>query len=31
MGEKNFSQSIAVFPEFAIKVLKGGNCINREI
>ena len=31
IGEKIFSLSLAVFPEFAIKVFKGGNCINREI
>ena len=31
IGKKNFCLSIAVFTEFAIKVLKGGNCINREI
>ena len=29
--EKNFSLSTAVFPEFAIKVLKGGNSVYREI
>ena len=30
-GENIFSLSIAVFSESAIKVLKGGNCVNREI
>ena len=31
IGENIFTLSIAVFPEFAIKVSKGGNCVNREI
>ena len=31
IGEKIFSLFIAIFPEFAIKVLKGGNRVNREI
>ena len=31
IGEKIFTLSIAVFPEFAIKVSKGGNCVYREI
>ena len=31
IGSKIFTLSIAVFPEFALKVSKGGNCVNREI
>ena len=31
IGEKMLSLSLAVLPEFAIKVLKGGNCVYREI
>ena len=31
IGAKIFTLSIAVFPEFAFKVSKGGNCVNREI